>query len=135
MSNNINNTGINTDTGSEGESESHRLTINRAAENTLVRAVERINDGFQGGRVNRNQIAIWAIIRFGEDLADDEIKDIRAEYLDEFSAFDAVLRRAKESGKLPAELKAFIQKQMGLDDAPKKKNKKPLPDNNIHDVI
>jgi len=122
-------------TNTEDGSDSHRLTINRAAENTLVRAVERINDGFQGGKVNRNQIAVWAVLRFGESLGDEEIKEIRAEYMDEFSAFDAVLRRAKESGSLPAELKAFIQKQMGLDEAPRKKAKKNLPYNNINDVI
>lgn len=122
-------------TNTEDGSDSHRLTINRAAENTLVRAVERINDGFQGGKVNRNQIAVWAVLRFGENLGDDEIKEIRAEYLDEFLALDAVLRKAKESGKLPAELKAFLQKQMGLEDSPRKKNKKNLPDNNINDVI
>lgn len=115
--------------------DSHRLTINRAAENVLVRAVERVNDGYQGGKVNRNQVAVWAIQRFGENLADEEIKEIRAEYLDEFSAFEAVLRRAKDSGKLPAELKAFIQKQMGLEEPLKKKPKKGLPNTIINDDV
>jgi len=121
--------GSNTEAGKDG----HRLTINRAAEAVLVRAVERINDGYDGGRVNRNQVAIWAVQRFGERLDDEEIREIRSEYLDEFSAIDAVLRRAKETGKLPPELKAFLQKQMGLDDAPKKKSKKSLPDVVIND--
>ncbi|MBY0314572.1 MAG: hypothetical protein K2Q26_03570 [Bdellovibrionales bacterium] len=115
--------------------DSHRLTINRAAENVLVRAVERVNDGYQGGKVNRNQVAVWAIQRFGENLADDEIKEIRAEYLDEFSAFEAVLRRAKDSGKLPIELKTFIQKQMGLEEPLKKKSKKGLQNNIINDDV
>lgn len=106
--------------------DSHRLTINGVAEQALAGAVERINNGFQGGKVNRNQLAVWAILRFAENLDDGEIKDIRAEHLDEFSAIDAVLRRAKETGQLPPELKAFIQKQMGFDDAPKKKSKKEL---------
>lgn len=122
-------------TDTEEASDSHRLTINRAAEMALVGAVDRVNDGYAGGKVNRNQIAIWAIQRFSEDLADDEIKEIRAEHLDEFSAIESVLRRAKASGKLPPELKAFIQKQMGFDEAPKKKSKKNLPGNIINDDI
>jgi len=107
-------------------SDSLRLTINGAAEAALTKAVDRINEGFSGGKINRNQLAIWAIQRFAEDLDDGEIKDIRSEHLDEFSALDAVLRRAKESGQLPPELKAFIHKQLGFDDAPKKKGKKDV---------
>ncbi len=121
--------------GLDDANDSHRLTINRAAENEIQKALERINDGYQGGKVNRNQVAIWAIQRFGETLGEDEVKDIRADHLDEFSALDAVLRKAKESGHLPAELRTFLQKQMGLDDAPKKKNKKSLPGNNTNDVV
>ena len=111
---------------SEDTNDSHRLTINGAAEQALTGAVERVNDGFQGGKLNRNQLAIWAILRFAEHLDDSEVRDIRAEYLDEFSAIDAVLRRAKEIGQLPPELKAFVQKQMGFDDAPRKRSKKEL---------
>lgn len=111
---------------SEDTGDSHRLTINGVAELALARTVDRVNDGFQGGKINRNQLAVWAIQRFAENLEDSEIKDIRAEHLDEFSAIDAVLRTAKETGQLPPELKAFIQKHMGFDDAPKKKSKKEL---------
>lgn len=115
--------------------ESHRLTITRAAEEALLAAVERINDGFRGGKVNRNQVAIWALVRFGATLGEDEIREIRAEYLDEFSALDALLRRAKDTGKLPPELKAYLQKEMGFEDAPKKKSKKSLQENIINDDI
>lgn len=133
--NNIFNTGTGSGAGTEDGNESHRLTITKAAEQALVSAVDRINDGFQGGKVNRNQVAIWALSRFGETLGPDEIREIRAEFLDEFSALDAILRRAKNTGKMPPELKAFLQRQMGLDDSPKKKSKKGLQDNVINDYI
>lgn len=107
-------------------SDTHRLTINGVAEIALSRAMDRVNDGFQGGKINRNQLAVWAILKFAENLDEPEIKAIRAEHLDEFSAIDAVLRRAKEAGQLPSELRAFIQKQMGFDEAPKRKNKKEV---------
>lgn len=111
---------------SEDANDSHRLTINRVAELALSKIVDRVNDGFHGGKINRNQLAVWAILRFAENLDEAEIRDIRAEHLDEFSAIDAVLRIAKETGQLPPELKAFIQKHMGFDDAPKKKSKKEV---------
>lgn len=119
----------------EEELENHRLTISRSAELALIKAVERINRDFRGGKVNRNQIAVWAIQRFSEGLGEEEIKEIQAEHLDEFSALESILRRAKESGKLPSDLKAFVQKQMGFEEAPRKKNKKNLPNNIINDDI
>lgn len=119
----------------EEESENHRLTINRSAELALLKAVELINEDYKGGKVNRNQVAIWAIQRFTDGLSDGEIKEIQAEHLDEFSALESILRRAKESGKLPPDLKAFVQKQMGFGEMPKKKSKKNLPQNIINDDI
>lgn len=115
--------------------ENHRLTITKAAEVALASAVERVNYGFQGGKANRNQVAVWALVRFSEQLGVDEIREIRSEYLDEFSAIDAILRKAKSNGKMPPELKAFLQKHMGFDDMPKRKGKKGLQENIINDDI
>jgi hypothetical protein len=132
-------TGSETESGAgtktENEIESHRLTINKMTEQALALAVERINEGFQGGKVNRSQVANWAIIRFNENLETEEIREIRAEYVDEFSALDAILRRAKGSGKLPPELRAYLQKEMGFEDATKKKGKKSLQENVINGYI
>lgn len=119
----------------EDANENHRLTISKEAEVALSAAVEKINYGFHGGKANRNQVAVWALIRFGEKLDAEQIREIRAEYMDEFSALDSILRRAKTSGKLPSELRAFLQKELGLDEAPKKKSKKGLQDNVINDDI
>ncbi|MBX3019726.1 MAG: hypothetical protein KF767_17690 [Bdellovibrionaceae bacterium] len=96
-----------------------------SAETKLGAALERINEGYNG-KVNRNQLVVWLISKFAPKLEEAEIKEIRAEHLDEISAFEAFLRRAKETGKLPPELSAFIQKENGLDDAPRKKPKKNL---------
>jgi hypothetical protein len=68
----------------ESMSDCHRLTINRGAENALVRTVDRINDGFNGGRVNRNQVAVWVLLRHLGGVSDDDVRTIRAEHLDAF---------------------------------------------------
>lgn len=75
------------------------------------------------------------LLSYAPRLSQDEIKEIRAEHLDEISAFEVFLRRAKESGKLPPELRAFIQRENGLDDAPRKKTKKNLHENLTNDDI
>lgn len=111
----------------EGQ-DKHRITITGLAETKLGAALERINEGYNG-KVNRNQLVVWLISKFAPRLDEAEIKEVRAEHLDEISAFEAFLRRAKETGKLPPELSAFIQKENGLDDTPRKKLKKNLQEN------
>ena len=114
--------------------EIHRITISKSAEEVLTAIMEPVNDGFEGGKVNRSQITNWILLRFCEDYSDVEIKEIRAENIDEVAALEAILRRAKKSGKMPPELKALLHKQLGLEEVPKKR-KKQLPDHIINDDI
>ena len=115
--------------------EVHRLTISRAAEEALVSVLDRVNEGFAVGKVNRNNLANWLIIRDSQGITADDIKEIRTAHTDEFAALDMVLRRAKESGKLPAELRAYLLKQIGSEEPPKKKPKKNLQNDVINDDI
>lgn len=134
--NNINNTGDRErEQKTEDEPEAHRLTISRMAEQAVLSILDRVNDGFSVGKVNRNNIANWVLVRYSEIVSQDDIKEIRTAHTDEFAALDMVLRRAKETGKLPPELSAYLQKQMGQDEIPKKKFKKSLQDSNINDVV
>ena len=143
---NMNNKNIELGNGIEEESkmnennddvgtEVHRLTISKVAELALISVMERVNNGFAVGKVNRNNLANWIIAKFAETVSQDQIKEIRTAYTDEFAALDMVLRRAKESGKLPPELKAYLLKHIGDDEAPKKKKKNHLQNNVINDDI
>jgi len=87
---------------------------------------DRINDGYIGGRVNRTQMANWILKRFQSELDETQIKEIRAEHFDEVAMLENILRQAKESGKVPTDFKALLQKQFGLDESPKKKAAKAL---------
>lgn len=111
-----------------------RISISKTAEEALVAMVERVNDGYEGGKVNRTQVANWVLVQNQETLTDAQVKDIRAEHLDEFAFLESYMRKAKKSGKLPSELRAFMNKQLGLDDAPRKR-KKILRDGIINDDI
>lgn len=112
-----------------------RISISKSAENMLVSILESINDGFNGGRVNRHQLASWIVHRFGESLSDEDIKLIRQDHFNEVAMLEAMVRQIKKSGKVPVEMRAIIQKQMGFDEVSKKKTKKSLQNNVINDDI
>lgn len=113
--------------------ELHRITVSRGAERELTSIVDRVNDGFAGGKVNRTQIANWVLTRFSERLDDAAIKEIRMEHFDEVAVLESILRQAKESGRVPAEFKGLLQRQLGMDEAPKRRSKKALTENVIND--
>jgi hypothetical protein len=93
----------------------------------LTNIVDRVNDGFNGGRVSRIQALSWLLIRQAESLSETMIQEIRTEFFDEVAMLEAILRQAKANGKLPQELRGLLQKQVGLSEEPKKKLKKHLP--------
>jgi len=115
------------------QDEIHRITVSKMAEEALTETVERVNDGFEGGKVNRVQVANWILMRFNASCSDGDIQQIRAENVNEISVLEAILKKARKSGKLPSELSSLIQKQLGFDDLPKKMAKSRLTKNIIND--
>lgn len=115
--------------------EIQRITVSKMGQDALTAIIERVNDGFIGGKINRTQAANWIMLRFNENLSDTEIKEIRAEYFDEVAVLESILRKAKESGKVPIEFKALLQKQLDTNEPLKRKPKKTLTDNYVNDVI
>ncbi len=115
--------------------EIQRITVSKLGQDALTAIVERVNDGFIGGKINRTLAANWIMMRFNENLSDAEIREIRAEHFDEVAVLEAILRKAKESGKVPTEFKALLLKQLESNDQPKKKAKSALTNKNINDVI
>lgn len=115
--------------------DSLRLTVSRVADRALHMIVEKVNDGFTGGRVNRSQMANWILAKFYENLSEADIRSIRADHYDAVAALESAFRRAKENGVVPDELRLLLQKNEGLDESPKKKGKKTLPENIINDDV
>ena len=110
---------------SGGNDKLQRITVSKEAQNALGAITDRVNDGFLGGKVNLTQMTNWLLLRFQNELDEAQIKEIRAEHFDEVAMLESVLRQAKESGKVPTEFKTLLQKQLGLDESPKRKNKGP----------
>lgn len=114
------------ETKNSGNEKLQRITVSKKAQNALENIKDRVNDGFSGGKVNLTQMANWILLRFQNDLDEAYIKDIRAEHFDEVAMLESILKKAKESGKVPTDFKALLQKQLGLDEPTKRKNKVAL---------
>ncbi|HAR43296.1 MAG TPA: hypothetical protein DCS07_11820 [Bdellovibrionales bacterium] len=112
-----------------------KITISKDAEVNLVRILERVNDGFEAGRINRQELASWALMRFAEDCADDTIRSIRMEYFDEMAFLESILKKSKESGKLPPEIKNALKQHMGIENQAKRPVKKTLTTSYTNDVV
>jgi hypothetical protein len=115
--------------------EIQRITVSKLGQDALTAIVERVNDGFLGGKINRTQATNWIMMRFNENLSDTEVREIRAEHFDEVAVLEAILRKAKESGKVPTDFKALLLKQLESNDQPKKKAKNALTNKTINDVM
>jgi Fe-S cluster assembly ATPase SufC len=134
MDNNINNN-INTNTGTEKEEDRTNQTVSAKLQRIVVSneslvalkaIIDKVNDGFNGGKVNQTEIANWIILRFQSELDESQIKDIRAEHFDEVAMLENILKQAKESGKVPTDFKSLLQKQFGLDEPTKRKTRSAL---------
>ena len=112
-----------------------RMMVSRQGEKALLEVIEQVNDGFAGGKLNKTQMAHWILKRFKDDLDDSMIKEIRADHFDEIAVLESILRKAKESGKVPPEFKHLLQRQIGLDVSAKKKSKQALTDIGINGDI
>ncbi len=128
-------TGTGTGTGTENQEDSanqtvsakvQRIVVSNESWSALKAITDRVNDGFNGGRVNQTEIANWIISRFQAELDEAQIKEIRAEHFDEVAMLESVLKQAKESGKVPTDFKALLQRQLGLEEPVKRRAKAAL---------
>lgn len=109
-----------------GSTKVQRNVVSNESWVALKAITDKVNDGFNGGRVNQTEIANWIISRFQSELDEAQIKEIRAEHFDEVAMLESVLRQAKESGKVPTDFKALLQKQLGFEEPVKRRSKSAL---------
>ena len=101
-----------------------KVTISKVAESLMSDLVTRVNDGFEYGRVSRHQLMSWILVKFSEDCSDQDIKAIRADHFDEIALLELSLKKFRQAGTLPPELKKMLLSQAGLDDMAKRSSKK-----------
>jgi hypothetical protein len=112
-----------------------KITVTREAEEAVSLVVSKVNDGFEAGRVNRQDVASWILSRFIESFSDADVQQIRAAFFNEIALLEAILKRAKINGNIPVELKAALMGQVNLAQSSVKKSKKPLTKEFINDEL
>lgn len=108
------------------EEEYIKVTVSKKAEKAIGDLLVRVNDGYEGGRVSRQDLMSWILAKFVEECTDQEIRAIRADHFDEISLLELSLKRFKQAGGLPPELKKLLMAEAGLEDPCKKMSKKQL---------
>ncbi|UYL09866.1 hypothetical protein B9G69_004665 [Bdellovibrio sp. SKB1291214] len=103
-----------------------KITITKQAEEAVSQIVARVNEGFDAGRVTRQDVASWVLTRFNETCGDGDVHQIRAEFFNEIALLENILKKAKLSGSVPEELKLALMGQANISLGGAKKNKRGL---------
>jgi hypothetical protein len=108
-----------------------KVSISKRAEKAVKELVARVNENFDGGRVNRQDLISWVLMRFSEECTEQEIRAIRVDHFDEIALLELCLKRSKLAGSLPLDLRKLLIAQAGLEDLSKKSNRKTI-DSKVH---
>lgn len=112
-----------------------KITVTKEAEEAVSQVVKKVNEGFEAGRVNRQDVASWVLSRFIETISESDIAQIRAAFFNEIVLLEALLKKAKHSGIMPVELKAALLGQMNAAPSNIKKPKRSLTKESINDGL
>ncbi len=121
-------------TESKAEHESGvKVTIDKRTTDALWTLVEKVNDGFEAGKVHRQDVASWIIDRFLRNYTEIEVQLIRQSHYSDAVMLDATYRKMKESGEVPEFLRDALRKQFGVV-IENKKSKKSVACDYINDI-
>jgi hypothetical protein len=83
-----------------------RLVISSGANEALSAMIEVINQGFEGGSVDKSQAASWLILRAKSQI-ERLLPEIRRDHFDEVAYLEAVLTKKKRATKEGAQCAEF----------------------------
>ncbi len=111
-----------------------KITVTKLVADSLWELVEKVNAGFDVGKVHRQDVASWIISHFLKSYTEVEVGLIRQSQYTDTLMMESVYRRMRETGEIPDFLRDALRKQFqGSGDAPKKK--KSLTKEYINDVL
>ena len=112
-----------------------KITVTKEAGEILADLVVKANEGFEGGRINRQNLASFIIEKFKASFSDKDLILLRQSHYDDASMLEAMYRRMKDTGEVPEFLRDALRKQFQVPDEPPKKSKKALTKEYINDVL
>ena len=111
-----------------------RITITKEADGETDKIVSLVNDGFDGGKISKQDLASWILTNFMELVPIDFIEKVRSEFFNELVRFKNLLKLAQQSGGLTPDIKKAL-KELSDDTQKQKKTKKNLKNNYIIDIV
>jgi fatty acid/phospholipid biosynthesis enzyme len=107
-----------------------KFTGSLEADEVLIKMVDVVNDGFNGGRVTKHEMLSWLILKFEKSIFKDLIDEIRNDHFDQLAYLEAVLKeakRARRQGLAPVDLSSTLSAATlgGRANVAQKRTKKP----------
>lgn len=96
-----------------------KITVTKEAGEKLNAVLAKVNEGFEAGKVTRQDVASWIVLRFEKSFGENDIQQIRKEFFSEKVLLETILKRVKSSGEVPEFLRDVLKKNwQGIVDAP-----------------
>lgn len=77
--------------------ENAKIVISADADSDLEAMVTLVNNGFEAGRVKKNQMASWIIKFFRKTYFAKHIETVRSDHFDEIAHLESVIKQMKAS--------------------------------------
>lgn len=101
------------------EENTTKIPITKEAERLFSELVEKVNVGFEAGRLVRKDVASWIITRFHNRHTDGDIKEMRQEHLNEDVLLESFYKKMKDVDKLPPEVRKLLLSTLNVDNPSK----------------
>ena len=112
-----------------------KITVTKEAGEILAELVVKANEGFEGGRINRQNLASFIVEKFRASFSDKDLVQLRQLHYDDAAMLEAMYRKMKETGEVPEFLRDVLRKQFQVPDEAPKKIKKTLTREYINDEL
>lgn len=112
-----------------------KITVTKEAGEILAELVIKANEGFEGGRINRQNLASFIVEKFKASFSDKDLTQLRQLHYDDAAMLEAMYRKMKETGEVPEFLRDALRKQFQVTDEAPKKVKKALTKESINDGL
>lgn len=112
-----------------------KITVTKDAGEILAELVAKANEGFEGGRINRQDLASYIVEKFKANFSDRDLVQLRQLHYDDSAMMEAMYRKMKETGEVPEFLRDALRKQFQVNDDAPKKTKKVLTKESTNDGL
>lgn len=108
------------------ESKLAKIAISVAADEALTKSLKNINQGFDGGRITKAELATWCILQTATDMDASAIEEIRQAHFNQISYLESMLKRLKSARKdhLDSEGLTELQSMLSQQNTKKKTRRK-----------